>query len=237
MTTPKSAKPETGRRRTQEERSATTREKVIQAAIDCIVEEGLHNTTAARIAARSGVPWGALAHQFGDKDSVFFAVVERNADIYQRHLAAAMEAAGASSAERVSALIDVTWSYINEPASYAFNELIIHNRASSNAKIVEQQDELSNKLMKSVWDRLFGTFVPEDDAVKPRYGIISNLGTFNPFRVAFHEWVGIWRDVTHAKKLSHVFGYVFGPPGWSPDGSRQTSEMLKAEWRAQRGGD
>lgn len=148
MTTPKSAKPETGRRRTQEERSATTREKVIQAAIDCIVEEGLHNTTAARIAARSGVTWGAIAHQFGDKDSVFFAVVERNADIYQRHLAAAMEAAGASSAERVSALIDVTWSYINEPASYAFNELIIHNRASSNAKIVEQQDELSNKLMK-----------------------------------------------------------------------------------------
>ena len=87
MTTPKSAKPETGRRRTQEERSATTREKVIQAAIDCIVEEGLHNTTAARIAARSGVTWGAIAHQFGDKDSVFFAVVERNADIYQRHLA------------------------------------------------------------------------------------------------------------------------------------------------------
>lgn len=83
-----------------------------------------------------------------------------------------------------------------------------------------------------IWDRLFGTFVAEDDKEKPHYGIVSQLGTFNPFRVAFHEWLGIWRDVTSAKKLSHVFGYAFGPPGWSPDGSRKTSASIKAEWAA-----
>jgi sterol desaturase/sphingolipid hydroxylase (fatty acid hydroxylase superfamily) len=81
-----------------------------------------------------------------------------------------------------------------------------------------------------VWDRLFGSFVPEDAHEKPRYGIISNLGTFNPFRVALHEWAGIWRDLTHAKSLGEVFGYVFGPPGWSPDGSRKTSRSIKAAW-------
>jgi sterol desaturase/sphingolipid hydroxylase (fatty acid hydroxylase superfamily) len=81
-----------------------------------------------------------------------------------------------------------------------------------------------------IWDRLFGTFVPEDDKEKIRYGIISQLGTFNPFRVAFHEWLGIWRDVTHAKSLREVWGYMFGPPGWSPDGSRKTSASIKAEW-------
>ena len=43
-----------------------------------------------------------------------------------------------------------------------------------------------------IWDRMFGTFVPEDDKEQPRYGIISQLGTFNPFRVAFHEWAGIF---------------------------------------------
>ncbi len=31
-----------------------------------------------------------------------------------------------------------------------------------------------------VWDRLFGTFVPEDAADPPRYGIVKNLATFNP---------------------------------------------------------
>ncbi len=84
-----------------------------------------------------------------------------------------------------------------------------------------------------IWDRLFGTFVPEDDKEKPRYGIISNLGTFNPFRIAFHEWAGIVKDVLSAKKPSHVFGYIFGPPGWSPDGSRKTSRSIKQAWAAQ----
>ncbi|MBS0383959.1 MAG: sterol desaturase family protein [Proteobacteria bacterium] len=84
-----------------------------------------------------------------------------------------------------------------------------------------------------IWDRLFGTFVAEDDKEKPRYGIISQLGTFNPFRIAFHEWAGIWRDVTRAKSLREVFGYLIGPPGWSPDGSRKTSASIKAAWARQ----
>jgi len=33
---------------------------------------------------------------------------------------------------------------------------------------------------------------------KPDCGLVETLGTFNPIRVAFHEWVGIWRDITQA---------------------------------------
>jgi sterol desaturase/sphingolipid hydroxylase (fatty acid hydroxylase superfamily) len=84
-----------------------------------------------------------------------------------------------------------------------------------------------------IWDRLFGTFMPEDDKEPIRYGIISQLGTFNPVRVAFHEWLGIWRDVRGAKNLNEVWGYTFGPPGWSPDGSRKTSRSIKQAWAAQ----
>lgn len=83
-----------------------------------------------------------------------------------------------------------------------------------------------------IWDRIFGSFIAEDDKEKPRYGIISQLGTFNPFRVAFHEWAGILRDVRGAKSVGEVCGYVFGPPGWSPDGSRKTSASIKADWAA-----
>ncbi len=83
-----------------------------------------------------------------------------------------------------------------------------------------------------IWDRMFGTFVPEDNKEQPRYGIVSQLGTFNPFRVAFHEWAGIFRDVAGAKSSREVLGYVFGPPGWSADGSRKTSASIKAEWTA-----
>jgi len=81
-----------------------------------------------------------------------------------------------------------------------------------------------------IWDRMFGTFVRELDEEPCRYGIVKNLGDFNIFRVAFHEWVGIFSDLLTARSLREAFGYLFGAPGWSPDGSRQTSTILKAQW-------
>ncbi|MCB9570116.1 MAG: sterol desaturase family protein [Myxococcales bacterium] len=83
-----------------------------------------------------------------------------------------------------------------------------------------------------IWDRIFGTFVEETAADPPRYGLVKNIATFNPFKVAFHEWVGIARDVAGARSLRELLGYTWGPPGWSPDGSRKTTATLKAEWRA-----
>ncbi len=88
-----------------------------------------------------------------------------------------------------------------------------------------------------VWDRMFGTFVPEDKAERPRYGIVKNLATFNPLMIAFHEWIGIARDLMTAKSLREVLGYVFGPPGWSPDGSRMTSAKIKERWRRLQDGE
>jgi sterol desaturase/sphingolipid hydroxylase (fatty acid hydroxylase superfamily) len=81
-----------------------------------------------------------------------------------------------------------------------------------------------------VWDRLFGTFQPELDEEPCRYGLVHNLGTFNVLRVAFHEWIGIARDIVREPR--HALGWLFGPPGWSPDGSRDTSASLKAQWAA-----
>ena len=81
-----------------------------------------------------------------------------------------------------------------------------------------------------IWDRMFGTFVAEDDAERPRYGIVKNLGAFNPFVIAFNEWIGIFRDLRSARSLREVIGYTLGPPGWSPDGSRLTSARIKDRW-------
>lgn len=81
-----------------------------------------------------------------------------------------------------------------------------------------------------IWDRMFGSFVPEDDAEPCRYGIIRQLGTWNPLKVAFHEWIGIVRDVLAANSWRDRFHYLFAPPGWSPDGSRETSDQIKQRW-------
>jgi len=82
-----------------------------------------------------------------------------------------------------------------------------------------------------IWDKMFGTFVPELEAEKPRYGLVHNLGTFNPMRVAFHEWVGIFRDVIQpGLTLRERLLYCIAPPGWSHDGSRDTSDTIKQKY-------
>jgi sterol desaturase/sphingolipid hydroxylase (fatty acid hydroxylase superfamily) len=83
-----------------------------------------------------------------------------------------------------------------------------------------------------VWDRLFGSFEPEREDEPPRYGIVKNLGDFNILRAAFHEWIAIGGDLLRARSSREVLGYVFGPPGWSADGSRDTSTEIKRKWRA-----
>jgi sterol desaturase/sphingolipid hydroxylase (fatty acid hydroxylase superfamily) len=65
-----------------------------------------------------------------------------------------------------------------------------------------------------IWDRLFGTFEPEGERV--RYGLTRNIETFNPVRVAFHEYVDIWRDVRRSRRWRDRFGYAFRGPGWRP---------------------
>lgn len=80
-----------------------------------------------------------------------------------------------------------------------------------------------------IWDKMFGTFVPEQESEAVDYGLVRNLGTFNPIRVAFHEWVGIFHDVTQkGLTMRERLAYAFAPPGYSHDGSRETSEQIKA---------
>jgi sterol desaturase/sphingolipid hydroxylase (fatty acid hydroxylase superfamily) len=65
-----------------------------------------------------------------------------------------------------------------------------------------------------IWDRLFGTFEPEVRRVK--YGLTKNIATYNPFRIAYHEFIDIGRDVRRAHGARNKIGHVFRRPGWQP---------------------
>ena len=76
-----------------------------------------------------------------------------------------------------------------------------------------------------IWDKLFGTFEKETEA--PRYGLTSNIKTYHPLKVIFHEWVKIFKDINKPGPFINKFKYLFMPPGWSPDGSTKTSAQLR----------
>ncbi|WP_413810266.1 sterol desaturase family protein [Streptomyces sp. OE57] len=65
-----------------------------------------------------------------------------------------------------------------------------------------------------VWDRLFGSFVPETE--RPVYGLTKNIDTYNPLRVATHEYAAIARDIAAARDWRERAGRVFRGPGWQP---------------------
>jgi sterol desaturase/sphingolipid hydroxylase (fatty acid hydroxylase superfamily) len=64
-----------------------------------------------------------------------------------------------------------------------------------------------------VWDRLFGTFEPEDERVV--YGLTENIRTFNVGRIATHEYVAMLRDVAGATGWGERLSYVVRGPGWA----------------------
>ncbi len=64
-----------------------------------------------------------------------------------------------------------------------------------------------------IWDRMFGTFEPEDDP--PVYGLTKNIETFNPLRIATHEYADLVRDVASARSWRDRLSYVLREPGWS----------------------
>jgi len=85
-----------------------------------------------------------------------------------------------------------------------------------------------------VWDKAFGSFVPEDRNVEISYGLVNNVGTFNPIKIAFTEMWGAVKDVAlPGLSMGARLKYLFAPPGWSHDGSRKSSAQIKADYVAE----
>jgi sterol desaturase/sphingolipid hydroxylase (fatty acid hydroxylase superfamily) len=74
-----------------------------------------------------------------------------------------------------------------------------------------------------IWDRLFGSFEPEKE--KPVYGLTKNLSTYNPVRIAFHEFAAIVKDLRRPEPLRVRLGRVFRNPAWKPSSEDETPRV------------
>jgi sterol desaturase/sphingolipid hydroxylase (fatty acid hydroxylase superfamily) len=80
-----------------------------------------------------------------------------------------------------------------------------------------------------IWDRMFGSFEPEVE--KPVYGLTTNIHTFNPIKVAFLEWFGLFKDAFTSKtSIFNKFKYFLKPPGWKHDGTGMLATDMRKEW-------
>ena len=63
-----------------------------------------------------------------------------------------------------------------------------------------------------IWDRLLGTYVPEDPAAPCEYGIVGQVRSHNPITLTFHEWIAMLRDARRAGSLRAALGQLVCPP-------------------------
>jgi sterol desaturase/sphingolipid hydroxylase (fatty acid hydroxylase superfamily) len=63
-----------------------------------------------------------------------------------------------------------------------------------------------------LWDRLFGTYSPEEEKVV--YGIARPVGTWNPLMINTHEFWHMSKDIWRAKSLGDALRVVFRGPSW-----------------------
>src|ERR1043165_7010842 len=116
--------------RTQEERSAAMRSRLLDATIDCLVDYGYSGTTTTRVAERAGVTRGAQVHHFPTKADLVTAAVR---DIAHRRARLADERMDelTTSADPVGDTLDLLWEIHQGPVFAASTELLMAARTDA----------------------------------------------------------------------------------------------------------
>ncbi len=112
------------------------------------------------------------------------------------------------------------------PIEWIFNTPSHHRvHHASNVRYMDR----NHAGMLIVWDRLFGTFQEELDEDEPIYGITTNIDTYNPIKIATHEYGSIWQDLKKMPTVKDKVKLLLYPPGWSPEGPNQTAKFLQKQ--------
>jgi AcrR family transcriptional regulator len=148
-------------RRNQAERSAATREALLDATLECLVEDGYANTTTARVAERAGVSRGAHLHHFQTRDALLAAAADHLTAKRGEHLRAAADALPAGP-DRVGRGLDLLWAAYANPLYHASLDLWIQGRTDAELRahlvpierrLDRQTAELAQRLFPGAADR------------------------------------------------------------------------------------
>src|SRR3954470_6782757 len=121
--------------RTNAERTATTRQLLLDAAIESLVGVGYGPPTTTDIARRAGVARGAQLHHFPTKAELLTAAVGHLVDRRNAEFRKAFADAPAG-ADAVSAAIDVLWTMFQGPTFVAWVELWVAARTDPGLRAV-----------------------------------------------------------------------------------------------------
>ena len=138
-------------RRTQQERSAATRAKLLEAAYESLLERGYGGTTVGEVQQRAGVARGTLLHHFPTRGSLMAGVVE---DIIERRLRVltGSELEAATAAASWDDVVDLVWDELQQPPFAAALELWVAARTDADLRraLLPLQERIYGTVHRSV---------------------------------------------------------------------------------------
>lgn len=120
-------------RRTNAERSAETKDKVIQAAIQCIYEVGYEGTSINMVATRAGISKGAAQYHFPTKAEMMLAVADYALKLHVQ-IRGEIYLNFPRGPARIEQTAEASWQIINHPSYTALIEIMMASRNSPELK-------------------------------------------------------------------------------------------------------
>ncbi|HYM34395.1 MAG TPA: helix-turn-helix domain-containing protein [Steroidobacteraceae bacterium] len=152
-------------RRTNEERTAQTRGRLIDATIELLYEGGSAATTTISVAERAGVSRGAMMHHFRSRAELLLVVARFILDEQRRERVEKLANAG-HGLDRFYAAADVSWAVHRQPSTVAFLEIIMATRSDPDLrKGMQPLIELIPQMRKQAAERMAAD-LPTQDVVK-----------------------------------------------------------------------
>jgi AcrR family transcriptional regulator len=109
----------------QKTAASTARDHIVDAAIDCILEEGLYKTSSNRIAIRAGMTWGAIQYYFGSRQAILLAVYERYVRSFEIRLQVAT-VQGDTLESRLRTFAKLVWDFHRSPEYIAYLQVMLN---------------------------------------------------------------------------------------------------------------
>ena len=102
-----------------------SRQRVIDAATACILDQGFYRASSNAIAERAGVSWGVIQYHFGSREALMLAVLEEGTRRLNETLVTA-EITGSTVTERVAQYADILARYYGCPEFLAYTQVLIN---------------------------------------------------------------------------------------------------------------
>jgi AcrR family transcriptional regulator len=158
-------------RLTQEEKTAETRRRLLDAAISCLIERGYANTTTSEIAERAGLSRGAQLYHFPKKEELLTSAVEHLFELVAGEMKEKVSRL-TDEDDRRSMAIDLWWEIFNGPLMTAFVELVVASRTDA---YLRESVAAANDRAAQFIELSFKELFPRPDSANSDYELIPQI--------------------------------------------------------------